>query len=173
MITGTPAEYQSDAGSTKDTPYLTLTGELWGVVCEYCWENWPCYNSITLYWDTCPINRDRPNHCWLVNWNPRDQDTSDGINKMLSVCEISRHDWLQCLLNRSMSYLLHIRYILVSFKIFRWRRWHVGLHTRVLVEFCQVQGQRVSSVHRDYTSNRGSEWKIMRSVCIYKQGLVE
>ena len=34
------AEYQSDAGSTKCTPYLTLTGELWGVFCEYLWENW-------------------------------------------------------------------------------------------------------------------------------------
>ena len=33
MIAGTQAEYQaeyqSDAGSTKDTPYLALTGEIW------------------------------------------------------------------------------------------------------------------------------------------------
>ena len=35
MITGTEAEYQSNARSTKDTPYLALTGELWGIVCEY------------------------------------------------------------------------------------------------------------------------------------------
>ena len=35
MIDGTQAEYQSDAGSTKDTPYLALTGELWGVFCKY------------------------------------------------------------------------------------------------------------------------------------------
>ena len=34
MMTGTEAEYQSDAGSTKDTPYLALTGELWGVFYE-------------------------------------------------------------------------------------------------------------------------------------------
>ena len=27
------AEYQSDAGSAKDTPYLALTGELYGVFC--------------------------------------------------------------------------------------------------------------------------------------------
>ena len=40
MITGTEIEYQSDAGSTKDTPYLTLTGKLWGAFCEYLWENW-------------------------------------------------------------------------------------------------------------------------------------
>ena len=38
MITDTEAEYQSYA----------LTGELLGVFCEYLWENWPCYNGITL-----------------------------------------------------------------------------------------------------------------------------
>ena len=31
MIVGTEAEYQSDAGFTKDTPYLALACELWGV----------------------------------------------------------------------------------------------------------------------------------------------
>ena len=34
MITGTEAEYQPDVGSTKDTPYLALTGEQWGAICE-------------------------------------------------------------------------------------------------------------------------------------------
>ena len=34
MIAGTQAEYKSDAGSTKDAPYLALTGELWGVFCN-------------------------------------------------------------------------------------------------------------------------------------------
>ena len=38
MITPNEAEYQSDAGFTKDTPYLALTGELWGVFCEYLWQ---------------------------------------------------------------------------------------------------------------------------------------
>ena len=37
MIAGTQEDYQSDTGSTKDTPYLALTGELWGVFCEYFW----------------------------------------------------------------------------------------------------------------------------------------
>ena len=41
--TGTEAEYQWYAGSTKDTPYLALTGELWGVF------NWLRYNSTALY----------------------------------------------------------------------------------------------------------------------------
>ena len=49
MITGIVAEYQRNAGSTKDTPYLALTGELWGVCCEYLWENWPRYNGTALY----------------------------------------------------------------------------------------------------------------------------
>ena len=51
MIAGIQAECQSDAGSTKDTPYLALTGELWGVFCEYLWENWPRYNGTALYFD--------------------------------------------------------------------------------------------------------------------------
>ena len=49
IITGTEIEYQSDTGSTKDTLYLTLTGELWGVFCEYLSENWSRYNGTTLY----------------------------------------------------------------------------------------------------------------------------
>ena len=46
MIAETQAEYQSDAGSTKDAPYLALTGEIWGVFCEYFRENGPRYNGI-------------------------------------------------------------------------------------------------------------------------------
>ena len=34
MVAETQTEYQSDAESTKDTPYLALTGELWGVFYE-------------------------------------------------------------------------------------------------------------------------------------------
>ena len=40
MITVTVAEYVSDTGSTKDTPYLALIGELWDIICEYLWKNW-------------------------------------------------------------------------------------------------------------------------------------
>ena len=43
------AEYQSDGEPTKDTLYLTLTGELWGAFCEYLSENWPGYNGTALY----------------------------------------------------------------------------------------------------------------------------
>ena len=34
----------------KNTAYLTLTGELWGVFCKYLWENWPRYNGTALYY---------------------------------------------------------------------------------------------------------------------------
>ena len=55
----TEAEYQSDAGSTKDTPYLALMGELCGIFCEYFLENLPRYNGAALYpaWDYC-VNHD-------------------------------------------------------------------------------------------------------------------
>ena len=49
MTAGTQAEYQSDAGSTKETPYLAQTGELWGVFWEQFLENSPSYNGTTLY----------------------------------------------------------------------------------------------------------------------------
>ena len=42
MITGTEADCQSDAGSTKD-------GWVMGVVCECMSENWPRYHDIALY----------------------------------------------------------------------------------------------------------------------------
>ena len=46
-------EYQSVTGSTKDTPSLTLTGELWGVFCEYLWGKWPA----PLMWLYCNQRR--------------------------------------------------------------------------------------------------------------------
>ena len=33
----------------KGTPYLALTGELWGVFCKYLWEKWPRYNGTALH----------------------------------------------------------------------------------------------------------------------------
>ena len=38
---GIVAEYRSLAAST--------TGKLWGIFCEYLWENWLCYNGTALY----------------------------------------------------------------------------------------------------------------------------
>ena len=45
----TSAEHESDLKLTTDTPYLTLTGELWGVCCEEIGENWLHYNGTALY----------------------------------------------------------------------------------------------------------------------------
>ena len=43
------AECESDIRITIETPYLTLTGELWGVYCDDFGENWPRYHGTTLY----------------------------------------------------------------------------------------------------------------------------
>ena len=45
----TVAESESDIKITTDTPYLALTGELLGVYYEDLGDNWPRYNSTTLY----------------------------------------------------------------------------------------------------------------------------
>ena len=50
----TEAEYRSEFKLTKDTPYLTLMGELWNVYCEKL-ENRPGYKGITLYIVNFPI----------------------------------------------------------------------------------------------------------------------
>ena len=43
-------EYKSETESTKDTPYLALTAELWCVFCKTIFgDNWPCYNGTALY----------------------------------------------------------------------------------------------------------------------------
>ena len=45
----TMAERKSNIRLTKDTPYLALMGELWGVFSEDFEENWWLYNSTALY----------------------------------------------------------------------------------------------------------------------------
>ena len=45
----TEAQYKSEFKLAKDTPYLGLTGELWGVFCEDFGENWLRYNGTALY----------------------------------------------------------------------------------------------------------------------------
>ena len=47
--TAMPApERKSDLKLTKDTPYIALTGELWGVCYDNFEENWPHHNGTTL-----------------------------------------------------------------------------------------------------------------------------
>ena len=45
----TATEDKCDFKHTTDTPYLALTGELWGVHYENFEENWPRYNGTALY----------------------------------------------------------------------------------------------------------------------------
>ena len=47
------AEHKQNFKLTIDTPYLALTGELWGVSYENFEENWPRLNSTALYDITC------------------------------------------------------------------------------------------------------------------------
>ena len=44
----TEADYKLEFEHTKDTPYLALAGELWGVFCEDFGENGPHYNGTAL-----------------------------------------------------------------------------------------------------------------------------
>ena len=48
----TVGELRSDLLLTTDTPYLALTGELWGVCCKDIGENWLRYKSTALYFET-------------------------------------------------------------------------------------------------------------------------
>ena len=54
----TEAEYTKEFENTKDTPYLTLTGERWGVFCKYFSENWQRYNGMALYHVPCSAQLD-------------------------------------------------------------------------------------------------------------------
>ena len=49
-------EYRSDLELTKDTPYLTLTGELWDVYWEYL-EKIDCFKGIAVCIITLQDNR--------------------------------------------------------------------------------------------------------------------
>ena len=49
VLLKTVAEHKPDIRLTKDTPYLTLPGELWSVYWEDLGENWLCYDGATLY----------------------------------------------------------------------------------------------------------------------------
>ena len=42
-------QYINQCQIASYNPYLTLTGELWGVFCEDLVENWPRYNGTALY----------------------------------------------------------------------------------------------------------------------------
>ena len=47
------AKHKLEIESTKDTPYLTLTGKLWCVFYENFAENWSRLNGTALYMEMC------------------------------------------------------------------------------------------------------------------------
>ena len=46
----TVAESESDFRITTASPYLALSGELWGVYYEDLGDDWTRYNDTALYW---------------------------------------------------------------------------------------------------------------------------
>ena len=54
-IKTTQVELMLNFELTKDIPYFTLTGELWGIYCEYFREYmyWPCKNRTVPFQATC------------------------------------------------------------------------------------------------------------------------
>ena len=52
----TATEHKSYFKVTTNTPYLALTGELWGVYYDNFKENWPRYNGTTLYDAGCHVS---------------------------------------------------------------------------------------------------------------------
>ena len=46
--TATMTEHKSNIKLSKNTPYLAIMGELWGVFCEYFGVNWPQYSGTAL-----------------------------------------------------------------------------------------------------------------------------
>ena len=96
MITGTEVEYQSDAGSTKDNPYLALTGELWDVFCEYLWEKWPRYNGTALYCNRGFQQTKTNFKLWTVQkfypgWTPQIFQSTETYSHMVSYNEENKH----------------------------------------------------------------------------------
>ena len=52
-------EHRADFELTKDSPYITLMGELWGIYCEYFGKYWLFYNGTTMYKKN---DREKPQH---------------------------------------------------------------------------------------------------------------
>ena len=99
------AEYESEIKSTKDTPYLALTGDLWYDFCENFGDNCLCYNSTTLYvfgYYTFKVTAISPRGQW-VKWvvpNQGDFQQQEGV----TYTQIKPHNisyyhivWCHCL----------------------------------------------------------------------------
>ena len=60
----TEAKYISKFQHTKNTPYLTPTGKLWGVFCVDLVENWLPYSGTTLYLRDIYLSIYQLNEAW-------------------------------------------------------------------------------------------------------------
>ena len=70
----------------KDTPYLTLMGELWGVFCEDLEENWLCYNGTPLHFFSTiqSSNKCCPQHKPWINLG---ENRHPCWQELLALCE--------------------------------------------------------------------------------------
>ena len=91
------------------TPYLALTGELWGVYCEEFGEKWPRYNGTALYFHLCP-------GC---------------LNPIKLICKVYLHG---CCMNKDVVWTCIIRGLSKSWDVMTWvdftHYWHFvrGIH---------------------------------------------
>ena len=94
----TAAEHESDLKLTTDTPYLTLTHELWDVCCEEIAENRPHYNGTALYWGLVKMASHLANNPWEKNWPLWLRTVSSQWPKWSqpAVTELWPGPWLSC-----------------------------------------------------------------------------
>ena len=59
---------------SQDTPYLTLTGELWDVFYKYLLENWQYYDGTALYFSPFPGYPPLPGTVTLSSLSAEDSD---------------------------------------------------------------------------------------------------
>ena len=76
----TEAEYKSEFEHTKYTPYLALTGKLWGVFCEDFGGKWAHYNGTALYIYLSSL-KNQHNEVW-----PDNDKMPDSINQTFLEC---------------------------------------------------------------------------------------
>ena len=97
---------------TNYTPYLTLTGELWGVICENSVENWQYSNGPALYYATfskvwamalC-------HHDWFFSWYQSFMENLKGSwysnGDWFSVYDFSIQ-WSKCSWNKTANMIKH------------------------------------------------------------------
>ena len=90
----TEAESNTKIKLTNDTPYLVLTGELWGVYCESLEENGQRYNGTALYEITFayPKNLTPHNH-FLPSVQSGTNVTAESVGKERQLASLFPCSW--------------------------------------------------------------------------------